>query len=155
MWQIPPESKAQLVSWKLPSKSFLGISMLEEMHNTDVYIFWDSFHSVLLSDSLYILFDIYAQVLDFYAFQWTLFSDCSGFGKYAIQKSYDPHMKHIYGFWLLSPVRLFLGFLELKDELNFLSPFPFLCSFNLFSWVWSSTMIAPWARKVCSFSISY
>ena len=42
MWQVAPESKIQLFSFKLYPKSLLGISELEYIQIIDAYIFCDS-----------------------------------------------------------------------------------------------------------------
>ena len=127
MWQVALESKIQLVSYELSPKYILGVSTLEDIRAIDAYIFWDLFCSKFLSYALYIYFYLYVQVFGLYVFQKTLFSIFPGPGKSVIQWSSDPHLKHLFGFILLCSVHLLLGLRELKYELNFLFPFPFLC----------------------------
>ena len=52
--------------------------------------------------------DMYAQVLGFQLFQWTLLSEVSGFGKFVMKLSSDPYLKHIFGFQLLRSLHLLL-----------------------------------------------
>ena len=102
MWQGTPESKIKLVSCDILPKCLLGLSALEDIFAINAYIFCDSFCSVLLSCDLYILFNIYTQVLDFYVFQWTLLIKVSGFRQFMMMWSSDPHLKEKFGFQLLS-----------------------------------------------------
>ena len=62
--------------------------------------------------------------------QWNFFSEVSGFGKFEIKWSSNPHMKHVFGFWLLRSVLLLLELRELKGDL--LWPLPFLCCLIFF-----------------------
>ena len=133
MWQLVPESKMQLVSCKLPPKYLLGVSTLEGIHSIDAYIFM---RLILFCTFVWFLIYFcwfYAQVFGFYMFQWTLFFEFSGFWQSVIQWSSNLHLKHVFGYWLLRSVRLFLGLRYLKVELNLLLPFTFLCWFKNFS----------------------
>ena len=78
-----------------------------------------------VSGVLYMFVDMYARVLEFYVFQWTFLSEVSGFGKFVMKWSSDPHLKHIFGFQPLRSLHLLLYFHELKG--GFLQPFSFLC----------------------------
>ena len=126
MWQVAPESKIHLVSCELYPKSILGISELEDIQIIDDYIFCDSIKFSLFSNVLSILFDLYAWFLGFSAFQWTFLSKVSGFRTFAMKWSSDPHLKHVFGFWLLCSLCLLLELRELK--VGFLYPFPFSVS---------------------------
>ena len=65
MLKVVPESKIQFISCKLSPKSLLGLSALVDIFSIDAYIFCDSLSSVIFSDVLSILLDLYAQVLGF------------------------------------------------------------------------------------------
>ena len=130
MWQVAPESKIQLVSCELSQKSLLGMSILENIYAIDAYILCDSFLSVLLSNVLSIFVDMYERVLGFYVFQWTLFSELSGFLQFVMKWSSAPHLKYVFGFQPLRSVRLLLDLCELKD--GFLLNFSFLCCLKNF-----------------------
>ena len=121
----------QLVSCELFPESLLGLSSLEGIHAIDTFIFCDAFWYVLLSDILSNFFDLYARVLCFYVFQWTLFYEVSGLRKMVIQWCYDTHLKHLFGFWLLSLVPLLLEFHKLNGD--FLLPLSFPCCLKHFS----------------------
>ena len=125
MLQVTLDYKIQLVSCKMFLKCILGLSTLKDL--LDAYIFSNSFCSVLLSDAFIIFINVYAQVIGFYVLQVTLFYEFSGFVQSVIQWSYDLHLKNVFVFQLLRSVRLFFGLHELKDELNFLLIFLFIC----------------------------
>ena len=133
MWHVAPESKIQLVSWKLYAKSLLGIYSLEDIHAIDAYIFCDSFCSVLFSGVWSIFVNLYAQVLGCYVSQWTFFSESFGFGKYEIQWFSYPNLKHVFGFQPLFSVRSLLEFRGLKYGLNLLWTLSFICFLKNFS----------------------
>ena len=88
--------------------------MFEYIRTIDAYIFCDSLSYVLFSGILYIFFDLYARVLGFSVFQWTFLSEVSGFRKFAMKWSYNPHMNHVFGFWPLDSLRLLLELSGLK-----------------------------------------
>ena len=132
MWKISPESKIQLFSCELSPKYLLGLSIFEDIHAIDAYIFCDSFCLIFLSDFFYIFFDAHAQVFVFSVFQITLFYEFSSLGKSAIQWYSDPHLKHAFVFRLLRLVHLFLRLREFKDELYLLLPFTFICCLKQF-----------------------
>ena len=81
-----------------------------------MYIFCDSILFILLSGVLSIFVDLYAQVLGF-LFQYNLFSEVSGFRKFAIKWSSDPHLKFVFGFQHLDLLRLLLELHKFKDDL--------------------------------------
>ena len=125
MWQVAPGSKIQLVIYELSPEYLLTLPTLEDIRAKYMHILCDSFCSVILPASFSVFVHIYAQVFVFYAFQLTIFSGFSSFGKSAIQWFSDPHLKHVFSLKLLHPVHSFVGLYELKEELNFL--FPFIC----------------------------
>ena len=110
-WQVAPESKIQLVSCKMSPKCVLGISALVYICAIDVYILCDSLLSVLFSNVLSIFVYLYACVLGFSIFQWTLLSEVSGFGKFSMKLSFNPHLKHLF---CLQPLRSLFLLLELR-----------------------------------------
>ena len=69
MLQVAPEYKIQLVSCELSSSFIIGLYTFEDIYVIDAYIFCESLFSVLFSGVLSILFDLYAQVLEFSVFQ--------------------------------------------------------------------------------------
>ena len=83
-------------------------------------VFWHLIHFV----------DLYARVLWFSVFQWTLFYEVSGLRKIAMKWSSDKHLKQVFGFWLLSSVRLLLELHKLKGD--FLLPLSFTCCLKHF-----------------------
>ena len=96
MWQVAPESKIQLFSCELSPKFILGLSALLDIRAIDVYIFCDSISYALFPYVLYIFVDLYAQVLGFFMFQWTLLSKLSSSGNCVLKWSPDPHLKHVF-----------------------------------------------------------
>ena len=114
MWQVVPESKAQLVSCKMSPEYLLEISTLENICAIYVYIFCDSVWSVLFYDILSIVVNLYARVLGFSVFQWNFLFKVSGFGKFAIKWSSNPHLKHVFSFWPLHSLHLLLELCEFK-----------------------------------------
>ena len=115
MWKVTPESKIKLVSCELSPKYFRGLSVLDDILAIDVCIFCDVLLSILLSNVLSSLNDLYAQVLGFSVFQGIFFTEVSCFRPFAMNWSSDPHLKHVFSFWLWHPVHLLLEICELKD----------------------------------------
>ena len=131
-WQVAPESKIQFISCEISPKYLLGIFMLEDIRAIDTYISVTCFF-LYSCPIIYIFFvDLYAQVFFFNSFQWNIFSEFYGFREYVIQWSSYPHPNNVFGFQFLRSVRLFLGLHELKDELNLLFIFSFICWFFSF-----------------------
>ena len=54
--------------------------------------------NVLFSEILSVFFDLYAQVLAFYVFQWPFLSEFSGFNYFSMKWLYGPRLKHVCGF---------------------------------------------------------
>ena len=78
------------------------------------------------------------------------FSEVSGSGQFAMKWSYDPRLKHIFGFQLIYLVCLLLELHELNGDL--LLPLSFLCYLNSFSFGCDTW---PWLRNICPFYIFY
>ena len=97
------------------TKSLIGLFVLEDIRAIDAYIFCDSLLYVLFPSVLSIFLDLYAQILGFSVFQWDFISKVSGFGKFAIKLSSDPHLKHVSGFRPLRSLHLLLELRELKE----------------------------------------
>ena len=153
--QVSPESKIQFISCELSPKYLLGISTLEDICAIDAYILCDLFCSIILSDYLFIFVNFYAQFLTLRKSSETLP------WIFQLQTIWNPVM-------LLSTSEARILILIVKFSTFIFSVawierwigFIFALSFSilpktLFSLVWSSTITAPWVRKVCYFCSSY
>ena len=125
MWEVSPKYKIQLVSCDLSSQYLLGVSALEYICAIDGYTFCELLSYVVFSDVLSIFVNIYAWVIFFSIFQQTFLSEVSGFRKFTIKWSSDPHLKGIFAFWPLCSARLLLYLRELKGDFLWKSCFPF------------------------------
>ena len=131
----------------------IGLYTFVYIRAIDTYIFCDLISSVLFSDASYIFFDLYAQVLGFCMFKWTFLSEVSGFGKFAMKWSSNPHLNHIFGFRPLHSLCLLLEFRGLKGY--FLYPFSFSCCLNHFSVGFNLHSDCTLIEKILSLIISY
>ena len=121
MWQVAPEFRIQLFSFKLSPKYVLEISTLEYIHAIDLCILCDSLWYLLFSHFLSNFVDLYKQCLSFLVFQWIFFSEASSFGQFATKLSSDSHLKHIFCFRPLHLLQIWLELHGLKS--GFLWPF--------------------------------
>ena len=89
LWHVTPESKIQLVNYKLSPKFPLGNSSLPDMRAIDAYIFCSLLFLLLLHARL-------PFSLKLTCFRRFLSCFC-GFGHFVIRWSSDPHLKHFWG----------------------------------------------------------
>ena len=132
MLQVSLDSKTQLGSCDISPKYLLGLYTLEDICVIDAFILCDSFF--LYSCLIIYLFSRLVHI-SFWLFRIPAnsFTEFYGFENSAIHWSSNPHLKHIFGILFLSPVNLFLGLHELKNELILLLPFTFICCLKHFS----------------------
>ena len=131
MWQVAPESKIQLVSYDLSSKSLLGIYALEGICAIDEYIFCWLLLYVLISNAfIFFCWPIHTSFRVYCVPVKYLIQD-SSFGQLVMKWSSYPHLKHVFCFRQLFSLCFLLQLHGLKDGFSYL--FSFICFLNRFS----------------------
>ena len=142
IWHFYPESKIQLVNWKLSPKCLLGNLSLSDIHAIYAYIFWSL---------------LFCQFSGYFSDAWSPLSlKCTcfrrfsfylgGFIHFAIRWSSDPNLKHLGG---VHSIRLFSESPASQDfSLSFLIFWIFFCIM-----VGTSTKSALFLDKICSLTI--
>ena len=103
--------------------------------------------SAMFSDVSSFFVDIYVQFLGFSVLQWNFLSKVSSFGQFAIKN--DPPI-HIWSTYVVSDRYFHYVYYQSFMDLRVVSCSPFLSLFlkAFISWLWTSTVTAPWLRKV-------
>ena len=116
-----------------------------------VYLLWLSFICTVLWRLIHFLQSIHAKFWIFRV-QWTFLSEAFGLWKFAIN---DPliHIWNTYLFLTFTFIMFIIGVACIKGWL-FKELFSLLLK-AILSWMWTSTLTAPWLRKIWSLIISY
>ena len=130
--------------WDISKISSRDFCIGRHMCHRCVYLLWLALICTVFQRFIYFDWSVCTS-FRLFSFRWTFLPEMSGLSNFAIKWSSDQHLKQVFGFPLLSLVRLLLELRELKGDL--LYPFFSLFIKSFFSWVWTSTVTSPWLRK--------